>query len=99
MQELIPIEIIERKIYLMRGHKVMLDNDLAELYGVETKRLNEQVRRNPKRFPDDFMFQLTEEETEFLRSHFATLKSGRGKIENTCPMLLLSRALLCFQVY
>jgi phage regulator Rha-like protein len=63
----------------------MLDNDLAELYGVETKRLNEQVRRNPKRFPDDFMFQLTEEETEFLRSHFATLKSGRGKHRKYLP--------------
>jgi hypothetical protein len=57
----------------------MLDSDFAELYGVETKRINEQVRRNPKRFPDDFMFQLKEEEAESLRSHFATLKSGRGK--------------------
>jgi hypothetical protein len=79
MKALIPVEIIEKKILLIRGHKVMLDNDLAELYGVETKRLNEQVRRNLKRFPDDFMFQLTEEESESLRSHFATLKSGRGK--------------------
>jgi len=69
---IIPVEMIERKIYLLRGHKVMLDNDLAELYGVETKRLNEQVRRNLKRFPDDFMLQLPEEESESLRSHFAT---------------------------
>jgi phage regulator Rha-like protein len=82
---IIPVEMIERKIYLIRGHKVMLDNDLAELYGVETKRLNEQVRRNLKRFPDDFMFQLTEEESESLRSHFATLKSGRGKHRKYSP--------------
>jgi phage regulator Rha-like protein len=85
MKELIPVEIIEKKIYLIRGHKVMLDSDLAELYGVETKRLNEQVRRNPKRFPDDFMLQLTEEEAESLRSHFATLKSGRGKHRKYLP--------------
>ncbi|MGC2061771.1 MAG: ORF6N domain-containing protein [Thermodesulfovibrionales bacterium] len=85
MEELIPAEIIERKIYLIRGHKVMLDSDLAELYGVETKRLNEQVHRNPKRFPDDFMFQLSEEEAESLRSHFATLKSGRGKHRKYLP--------------
>jgi hypothetical protein len=63
----------------------MLDRALAELYGVETKRLNEQVRRNLKRFPDDFMFQLTEEEAESLRSHFATLKSGRGKHRKYLP--------------
>lgn len=56
---LIPIEIIERKIYLIRGMKVMLDSDLAELYGVSAKRLNEQVKRNLKRFPPDFMFQLS----------------------------------------
>jgi hypothetical protein len=85
MKELIPVEIIERKNYLIRDHKVMLDSDLAELYGVETKRINEQVRRNPKRFPDDFMFQLTEEEAESLRSHFATLKSGRGKHRKYLP--------------
>jgi hypothetical protein len=85
MKELIPVEIIEKKIYLIRGHKVILDSDLAELYGVETKRLNEQVRRNLKRFPDDFMFQLTEEEAESLRSQFATLKSGRGKHRKYLP--------------
>jgi phage regulator Rha-like protein len=85
VKELIQVEVIERKIYLIRGHKVMLDSDLAELYGVETKRLNEQVRRNPKRFPDDFMFQLTVEETESLRSHFATLKSGRGTHRKYLP--------------
>ena len=68
--------MIEKKIYLIRGHKVMLDSDLAELYGVPTKRLNEQVRRNDRRFPDDFMFQLSDEEAESLRSQNATSKKG-----------------------
>ena len=73
---LVPVEIIQNKIYLIRGHKVMLDRDLAELYNVPSKRLKEQVRRNSKRFPGDFMFELTWEETESLRSQFATLKRG-----------------------
>ncbi|MBI5675214.1 MAG: ORF6N domain-containing protein [Nitrospirae bacterium] len=76
MKELIPVEIIERKIYLLRGHKVLLDSDLAELYGVEVKQLKRQVRRNIKRFPEDFMFELQKEEYESLRSHFGTLKRG-----------------------
>lgn len=67
------VEIIERRIYLIRGQKVMLDSDLAELYGVTTKRLNEQVHRNLKRFPEDFMFQLTADEAESLRSQIVTL--------------------------
>ncbi|MGC2064061.1 MAG: ORF6N domain-containing protein [Thermodesulfovibrionales bacterium] len=62
MKELIPVELIERKIYLIRGHKVMLDRDLAELYGVETRVLNQAVRRNLDRFPEDFMFALTRDE-------------------------------------
>jgi hypothetical protein len=76
MTELIPIEIIEREIYLIRGHKVMLDSNLAQLYAVPTKRLNEQVRRNLRRFPADFMFQLTDEEVSPLRSQIATSKRG-----------------------
>src|SRR3972149_5427901 len=68
--------MIEKKILLIRGHKVMLDSDLAVLYGVTTKRMNEQVRRNLRRFPADFMFQLTSEEAESLRSQFATSKRG-----------------------
>ncbi len=71
-------EQIERKILLIRGHRVMLDTDLAVLYGVPTKRLNEQVQRNRKRFPSDFMFQLTTEDVDRLRSQFATSKSGSG---------------------
>ena len=75
---IIPDNTLINKIYELRGLKVMLDSDLAELYGVETKRLNEQVGRNSDRFPEDFMFQLTSEEWESLRSQFATSKKGRG---------------------
>ncbi|MEE8057150.1 MAG: ORF6N domain-containing protein [Pseudomonadales bacterium] len=64
MSNLQPIELIAAKILFIRGQKVMIDTDLAELYGVPTKRLNEQVKRNPRRFPDDFMFQLTEAEKQ-----------------------------------
>jgi hypothetical protein len=72
MSALILAERIEQKIFLIRGRKVMLDGDLALLYGVPVKRLNEQVRRNPKRFPPDFMFQLAANESESLRSQSAT---------------------------
>jgi phage regulator Rha-like protein len=73
---MIPDEIVMQKIYLIRGQNVMLDQDLAELYGVETKRLNEQVKRNQERFPDDFMFQLSKEEFTNLKSQFATSSWG-----------------------
>lgn len=79
MKALVPIEIIEKKILLIGGQKVMLDSDLAALYGVTTKRLNEQVRRNLKRFPADFMYQLSQEEFESLKSHFATSSSRGGR--------------------
>jgi len=69
---------IEERIYLIRGLKVMLDADLALLYGVSTKRLNEQVKRNRGRFPDDFMLRLTSGETAGLRSQNATSNRGRG---------------------
>jgi len=64
MSEIIPQELIEKKIFLIRGQKVMLDRDLAVLYGVETRTLNQAVRRNIKRFPKDFMFQLNQAEVE-----------------------------------
>jgi len=67
---------IERKIYLVRGQKMMLDSDLAELYGVEVRQLKRQVRRNIDRFPSDFMFQLSKDEYDALRRHFGTLKRG-----------------------
>ena len=72
-------EIIENRIFTIRGLKVMIDKDLAELYGVETKRLNEAVKRNIKRFPEDFMFQLTKEEWQILRSQIATFRNAVRK--------------------
>ena len=77
---LVPVEIIQSKIYLIRGHKIMLDKELAELYGVSTKRLKQQVRRNLKRFPLDFAFELTWEEAEKVASRLqnATLNKGQN---------------------
>ncbi len=69
-------EILVNKIYLIRGQKVMIDRDLAELYGVETKNLNKAVKRNPERFPNDFMFQLTKDECNSSRFQFGTLNRG-----------------------
>jgi hypothetical protein len=77
-KSLIPVEHIQQRILLIRGQKVILDVDLAGLYGTQTKRLNERVKRNAERFPPDFMFQLTDEEITILRSQFATSKPGRG---------------------
>jgi len=75
---LISSETLASPILVIRGQKVMLDSDLAALYGVETKVLNQAVRRNIERFPEDFMFQLTSDEAERLRSQSVTSKSGRG---------------------
>lgn len=80
-------KIVER-IYLLRGQKVMIDNDLAEMYGVDTKVLNQAVKRNAQRFPEDFMFQLTKNEWEALRSQFVTLElkeKGRAKYPKYLP--------------
>jgi len=74
----VPVALIERRIYLIRGQKVMLDSDLATLYQVPTFRLNEAVKRNHKRFPEDFMFQLTKEEAASLTSQSAISNQGRG---------------------
>ena len=76
-ETLIPQPVIENKIFFLRGKKIMLDRDLAELYQVETKILNQAVRRNKERFPSDFMFQLTWEEAKNLRSQIVTLKQGK----------------------
>lgn len=92
MKPLIPTEAIEQKIYLIRGHKVMLDSDLAELYGVPIKVLNQAVKRNIARFPGDFMFQLVKEEDEVLRSQIVTLKSGRGQHRKYLHTFLRNRA-------
>src|SRR5213082_3170894 len=72
-------EDITHAILVLRGQRIILDRDLAAIYGVTTKRLNEQVKRNAERFPEDFMFQLTPEEAGLSRSQFATLKPGRGQ--------------------
>jgi hypothetical protein len=76
---------VESLIFELRGRKVILDSDLARIYGVPTKRLNEQLRRNLDRFPGDFAFQLTEQEWLSLRSQFATLKRGRGAHRKYLP--------------
>lgn len=76
--EIAPVELIERQIHFVRGQRVMLDSDLADLYGVETKRLNEQVQRNADRFPEDFAFQLTPQEFADLKSQIATSSFTHG---------------------
>ena len=86
MSDLVSIEVIVGKILSIRKQKVMVDKDLAELYDVQTKVLLQVVKRNIKRFPEDFMFQLTREENNALRSQFVTLeKSGRGKHRKYLP--------------
>ena len=82
---LIPAERIAQAIFVIRGQKVIIDADMGELYEVTTKRFNEQVRRNLERFPQDFMFQLTQQEWDALRSQFATLKTGRGQHRKYLP--------------
>jgi len=84
MTTLVPIESIVSKIIFLRSEKVLLDHDLAELYGVETKQLKRAVRRNIDRFPPDFMFELTKEEHDSLRHQFGTLK--RGEHSKYSPM-------------
>lgn len=80
------LQVIQSKIYEIRGFKVMLDFDLAELYQVPTKRLKEQVRRNQSRFPGDFMFELSNEEYRFLRSQIATIENpGKGRYSKYLP--------------
>jgi len=75
---IIPVERIASSIYLIRGEKVMLDSDLADLYHIETKNLNKAVKRNLRRFPNDFMFQLTDKESESLKFQIGTSNQGRG---------------------
>jgi hypothetical protein len=80
------VSAISERIYFIRGHRIMLDRDLAELYSVETRSINQAVRRNIERFPEDFMFQVTDTEYERLRSQFVILEShGRGKYSKYLP--------------
>ena len=81
----VPVEGIESRIFVIRGHKVILDADLATLYKVEAKVLNQAVKRNIGRFPEDFMFRLTTEETARLRSQTVTFKTGRGQYPKYLP--------------
>ena len=97
-KRVIPDEIVMNKIIVIRGQKVMLDRDLAELYGVETKRLKEAVRRNIDRFPEDFMFEMSFAELENWRTQFATSNSEKmGYVAR--PFVLPSRESLCFLLY
>jgi hypothetical protein len=82
---LVAAERVEQAILLVRGHRVLLDSALASLYGVTVKRLNEQVKRNSCRFPQDFLFQLTGDEWDSIRSQSATLKGGRGQHRKFLP--------------
>lgn len=89
------LNAIASGIYLIRGKKVMLDRDLAALYGVSTKHLKRQVRRNRNRFPDDFMFELSDEETRIWRRQFGTLnKSGRGEHSKYLPFAFTEHGIL-----
>ena len=82
------------RIFTVAGKRVVLDSDLAALYGVETRRLNEQVRRNPDRFPQDFAFLLSTEDWEALRSQFAILKPGRGQHRKFLPYVFTEHGAL-----
>ena len=94
------LQIIQSKIYEIRGMRVMLDYDLAEMYQVETKNLKRSVRRNIERFPEDFMFELTKEEYDFLRCNFGTLEIPvEDNLRNTCPLHSLNKVLPNFRVY
>ena len=91
---LVPIELIQSKIVVLREEKVMIDRDLAELYSVETKQLKRAVRRNLHRFPADFMFELTREEYNSLRSQFGTLE--RGTHSKYLPMAFTEQGVAMF---
>ena len=104
-KELITTDDIRSKVYIIRGQQVMLDKDLAELYGYEVKRLNEQVKRNISRFPEDFMFQLNKEEIpeKFSKSQIATFERkraiGRVPILKKCRLRLQNREFICLLRY
>ena len=87
-------ELISNKIYFIRNQKVMLDSDLAMLYGIETKVLKQAVKRNISRFPEDFMFELTELESNSLRSQIVTLKKGRGQHQKYLPSVFTEHGVL-----
>ncbi len=98
MPDRISTEMLVNRIYHIRDAKVMLDRDLAELYGVETKVLKQSVRRNIKRFPEDFMFELTKEELQNWRSQFVTSNNIKMGLRYS-PMAFTELGLLCFLQY
>ncbi|MFT7879386.1 MAG: ORF6N domain-containing protein [Sulfurimonas sp.] len=93
MNELVMQSEIKSRIYTVRGKEVMLDEDLAELYEVETRVFNQAVKRNKERFPDDFMFQLTQVEYDALRSQIVTLKTGRGQHRKYIPYVFTEQGI------
>lgn len=93
-QSLLSEETISNKIYFIRNQKVMLDRDLAMLYGIENRILNQAVKRNLSRFPDDFMFQLTDNESNSLRSQIVILKKGRGSHQKYLPFAFTEHGVL-----
>jgi aromatic ring-opening dioxygenase LigB subunit len=93
-KSLTPLDRVERTILILRGHRVILDSDLAALYGVPVKRLSEQVKRNSDRFPADFAFVLTKAEYKSLRSQIATLKTGRGEHRKYLPRVFTEHGAL-----
>ena len=90
------LQLIQSKIYELRGHRVLLDYDLAELYETETKVLNQAVKRNIERFPADFMFEITREEYNFLRSQIVTLETGRGRYSKYLPLAFTEQGVAMF---
>jgi hypothetical protein len=89
---------VTQRIRLIRGHRVLIDSDLAALYGVSTKRLNEQVRRNIGRFPADFVFPLSDQEVASLRSQSATLRTGRGAHRKCAPLVFTEHGAIRWNV-
>jgi len=92
---MLPVENITSKIYFIREHKVMIDRDLAKLYGVETKVLKQSVRRNIKRFPEDFMFVLLKQKVRNLRTQIVTSSWGGSRY---LPMAFTEQGVACFQL-
>lgn len=99
MKSVITAEAIERKIYLIRGQKIMLDSDLAELCGVETFNLNKAVKRNIDRFPPDFMFQITKNEAESLIFQFGMSKTSSREGRRYLPYVFTEQGSPCFRLF
>ena len=90
----VPMERVEDRILTIRGHRVMVDTDLAEVYGVPTKALNQAIKRNAERFPEDFMFQLSREEADSLRSQTVTLNTVRGQHRKYLPYVFTEHGVI-----